>query len=71
MTRLQFIQREAVDLSKEERSALATVLLSTLGAPRYDVSDEEVQRRDEEMDSGREKGLTHADLVSGLRRKKR
>jgi hypothetical protein len=71
MTKFQSIQNEAVGLSREDRSALATVLLSTLGRPQYDVSDDEVRRRDEEMDSGKDKGLSHSELAASVRRKTR
>ncbi len=69
MTKLQAIQKEIIVLPEEDRAALVTVLLSTLGGPSYDVSDEEVARRDEEMEAGTETGISHAEFVTGLRPK--
>ncbi|MBN1671377.1 MAG: hypothetical protein JXR37_10105 [Kiritimatiellae bacterium] len=63
MTKLQTIQRQAVVLPLEDRAALVAVLLDTFEGPAYDVSDEDVARRDEEMESGAEPGIGHEEFV--------
>ena len=67
MTKLQTIERQAVGLPEEDRAALIAVLLSSLHAPSYDVSDEEVMRRDEELESGRVADISHEELVQAVR----
>lgn len=47
------IEQEALALSDTERASLAAKLLDTLTAPGGDVSDEEVEQRDCEMESGK------------------
>jgi hypothetical protein len=71
MTRLQALQHEVVGHPPEDRSALITVLLHTFKGPAYDVSDEEVMRRDEEMESGMEKGLSHRQFVRAIKARRR
>ena len=71
MTKLQAIQKEAVVLPEEDRAALVTVLLNTLGGPSYEVSDEEVARRDMELEGGTETGISHPEFLAAFGRKKR
>ncbi|HEX4265440.1 MAG TPA: addiction module protein [Verrucomicrobiae bacterium] len=50
--KLTEIEQEALALSETERASLAAKLLDTLPPPGTEVSDEEVDRREREMDSG-------------------
>lgn len=68
MTKLQAMQREAIILPPEDRAALVTVLLGTFDGPDYDVSDDEVARRKEEMVSGAEPGIDQKQFLRGIRR---
>lgn len=67
MTKLQAIEKEAVGLSEEDRAALVAVLLSSFDGPAYDVTDEEVMRRDEEMEDEKVVGISHEELVRAVR----
>ena len=67
MTKLQTIQSEAIVLPQEDQAALVTVLLSSFDGPAYDVSDEDVAQRDEEMESGAEPDISHEEFVRALR----
>lgn len=68
MTNLQKIERDACVLPLEDRAALVAYLLNTFDLPGYDVSDEEVVRREIEMESGGEPGITHTELLHKLGR---
>jgi hypothetical protein len=50
--KLTEIEQEALALSDTERASLAAKLLDTLPPPGTSVSDEEVERRDRELESG-------------------
>jgi len=50
--RLAEIEQEALALSDKERASLAAKLLDTLPPPGTDISDEEVERRERELDTG-------------------
>jgi len=67
MTKLQALEKEAAGLPEEDRAALVAVLLSTFDAPPYDVDDDEVLRRDEEMETGKEAGISHEEFVRTVR----
>lgn len=47
------IEQEALALSDRERASLAAKLLDTLPPPGTDVSDEEVERREKQLESER------------------
>jgi len=68
MTNLQTIEKEAVVLSTRERISLITTLLATFGKSKYSVSDEEVRRRDAEMDARVNSGISHSDFVKSMGR---
>ena len=53
-------------LSLEERASLASYLLHSLEAPDYDVSDEEVIQRVNELHSRKVQEMDHETLVEGL-----
>jgi len=51
--KLAKVELEALALPEDERAFLAARLLETLPPPGADVSDEEVERRERELDSGK------------------
>ena len=57
------IEQEAKALSPKERATLVAALLDTLPAPGTDVSDEEVARRERELDSGSVAPISHEEFV--------
>ena len=57
------IERQALALSEPERASLAASLLQTLDSPIPDIADEEVDRRDAELDSGKVKPLSHEEFA--------
>jgi hypothetical protein len=46
-----------------DRASLVATLLDTLPPPGTDVSDEEVEQREREMDSGQVTVISHQELV--------
>ncbi len=46
------LKKEATQLPEKERGMLVADLLATFGSPEYDVSDEEVAGRVEELETG-------------------
>ena len=63
MSNLIEIQKAADKLSAEERAGLATHLLASLPGGPVGADDEEADRRDEEMDSGAVKPISHSQFV--------
>ena len=64
------IEREALALPDQDRASLAAKLLKTLPPPETDVSDEEVEQRERELDSGEIKAIPHEEFVRGVRRER-
>ena len=60
---LKEIEREALALSERDRTALIAALLDTLPDAGSDVSDEEVLKRERELDSGTVEPLSHEEFV--------
>lgn len=67
MPNLIQIQQEADLLDAEERAGLAAHLLSTLPHPMSGADDEEVARREEEMDSGSTLPISHEQFLAQAR----
>ena len=65
------IEREALALSERDRARLAAKLLETLPTPNGDVTDEEVDERERQLDSGEVKPMTHEEFVRGVQRERR
>jgi hypothetical protein len=65
------IEREALSLSETDRARLAARLLVTLPPPEVIISDEEVDRRDRELDSGTVQAISHEELVSRVMRERK
>ncbi len=61
--KLQDIKQETLGLSESERAKLILSLMRTLAAPDSEVTDEEVLRRDAELDTGSVEPLLHEELV--------
>jgi len=68
--KLAEIEQEALALSDQERATLAAKLLHTLPPPGTDVSDEEVDRRELEMDSGEVAPISHEEFVRQVQRER-
>jgi hypothetical protein len=61
--KLQDIEQEALGLREGERAELVLSLMRTLAAPAADVTDEEVFRRDEELETGSVEPMLHEEFV--------
>ena len=57
------IEQAAQALSLGERAALVTTLLDTIPGPDTDVSDEDVLRRDRELEDGSVQAISQAEFV--------
>lgn len=62
------IEHEARALSLRERAALVTALLDTFPGPGTEVSEEEVARRDRELEEGSVEAISQAEFVRGVER---
>jgi hypothetical protein len=62
------IQRDADLLSEEERAGLAAHLLASCGSAPLGPSDDEADRRDQEMDSGQVQPISHVDFLAQVGR---
>ena len=65
--RLLEIEQEALGLGERERVRLILSLIDTLGAAGTDVSDEEVQQRDADLESGTVQPVLHEEFVRRVR----
>jgi hypothetical protein len=61
--KLAEIEQEALALSEQDRASLAAKLLDTLPPPGTDVSDEEVEQRERELESGQVAAISHEEFV--------
>ena len=57
------ILKEVDQLAAEERAGLAAHLLATLPNVSENADDEEVERREAEMDSGTVKPISHSEFL--------
>ena len=64
---LQDIEREALGLTEKERAELVLSLMKTLAAPEVDIPDEEVFRRDAELENGVTESMLHEDFLRRIR----
>ena len=65
--KLQEIEQEALGLSESERAELVLSLMRTLTAPGADVTDEEVLRRDAQLEAGTVEPMLHEEFVRRVR----
>ena len=68
--KLHDIEQEALGLSESERAELVLSLMRTLAAPGADVTDEEVGRRDAELEAGSAEPMLHEEFVRRVREKR-
>lgn len=68
MATLIKLQRHADQLSDEDRLGLAAHLLASDRAAPLGPEQEEVDQRDQEMDSGEVKPISHADFLKQVGR---
>lgn len=69
--KLAEIEQEALALPDRERATLATKLLDTLPPPGTDISDEEVEQRERELESGQVPGIMHEEFVRRVQKERR
>ena|ERR1035438_3769349 len=65
--KLQDIEQEALGLRESERAELVLSLMRTLAAPAADITDEEVFRRDAELETGSVEPMLHDEFVRRVR----
>jgi putative addiction module component (TIGR02574 family) len=68
--KLAEIEHEALALSERERASLAAKLLDTLPPAGSDVSDEELERREQELNSGQVAPILHEEFVRRVQRER-
>lgn len=71
MVRLADIQNQAKQLSEEDRECLVAFLLHGFSGAPSGPDDEEVERRDAEMDSGLIAPISHDDFLAQVGRSRR
>ncbi|KAB2642056.1 MAG: hypothetical protein DVB26_03900 [Verrucomicrobia bacterium] len=71
MIQLADIQKQTKDLSEEYRKGLVAYLLHGLSGLPSGPDDEEVGRREVEMDSGSVTPISHAEFLSQVGRRNR
>ena len=64
------IEKEALALSESERARLAASLIETL-SPEVEISDDEIFRRDADLDSGPAEEISHAEFVRRVEHERR
>jgi hypothetical protein len=64
------IEKQAIALAEPERVDLVCKLLDTLPPPGTDVSNEEVARRDAELDNGEVEELSHDEFVRRVKKER-
>lgn len=62
------LQEQLLTLPSEDRVAVASALLHSLEPSAYDVSDEEVQRRRQELENGNVAEISHEELLARVKR---
>ena len=68
MRTLMELQKEITALGEEERSELASFILSSLPNAPLGPDDEEVTKRENEMDSGEEAPISYAEFKQAIGR---
>ena len=71
MVRLAHLQKEADKLSPEDREGLLVYLLHTIPGAPQGPDDEEVMRRDAELESQSATPLTHEEFIAQVRSDRR
>lgn len=68
--KLAEIEQEALALTDRERASLAAKLLDTLPPPGTEVSDEEVERREQDLNSGQVPPISHEEFVRRVKQER-
>jgi hypothetical protein len=68
MVKLADVQKQVLGLSFEEKEGLLAFLIHELPAPLLGADDEEVLRREEEMDSGAVTAISHEEFLKAVGR---
>ncbi len=68
---IETLREEVRKLPLEERAAFAAFVLDTLPPPDYEVSDEEAQRRWDEMESGEVEGISAEEFFARLEQRRK
>ncbi len=71
MVQLADIQKQAKELSEEDRKGLVAFLLDGFVGVPLGPDDEEVERRDAEMDSGEVAPISHVEFLAQVGRQAR
>ena len=66
MNAVDEIIAKASELADNDRATIAARLIEGLPAPSYDVSDEEVEKRRRELESGAVEDISLDELKAGL-----
>ncbi|MEO5716213.1 MAG: hypothetical protein ABIT37_22220 [Luteolibacter sp.] len=69
MVRLMDVQMQAAELSLEEKESLLAFLIHELPSPPSGANDDEVLRREEEMDSGAVEAISHEEFLRQVGRR--
>lgn len=69
--KLAEIEQEALALPDRERASLVAKLLDTLPLPGTEVSDDEVERREQELESGQATEISHEEFVRRVQQERR
>ncbi|MBX3742287.1 MAG: hypothetical protein KF712_14945 [Akkermansiaceae bacterium] len=68
MATLFEVQKAADELNSEDRAGLVAHLLSSFSSAPLGPDDDEVDRRETELDSGQITALSHAEFLSAVGR---
>ncbi len=68
--KLAEIEQEAMALSERERASLAAKLLDTLPPPGTDIPDEEIERRERDLESGQVAAISHDEFIRRVERER-
>lgn len=71
MVQLSSIQKQADQLSQEDKKGLLAYLIQSLPDAPQDADDAEVMRREMEMDSGTVKLISHEEFLHQVRGSRR
>ena len=68
--KLAEIEQEALALPERERASLVAKLLDTLPPPGTDISEEEVEQRERELEAGSVAAISHDEFVRRVERER-
>lgn len=69
--KLADIEQEALALTDRERASLVAKLLETLPVPGTEISDEEVEHREQELKSGQVDDISHEEFIRRVQEDRR